>query len=126
MEQHKEKALENVAGLFDNAWKIGTVIIIVLGAFASCVLAWNQIFDNETTVKEVNKSRKKDRESVYIHIEKEFNIRDQRSDKRYKRALNVATELKDIIKHQDAEIEELKEGQAYQKGRFEMYLEMHK
>jgi len=112
---NQEKALEKVASIFDSGWKIAAVFVMLGGALASCVLAWNQIFVNQQS--DVN---------IIEYVDKELALRDRRGNNRYDRALQMGHELQqEIEKQAEHDLEQAKE-HAYLQGQFDMYVEMNK
>jgi hypothetical protein len=93
----------NKLGNLFNSW--GKILIGVGLAVISCANAYYEIYEN----KEDTANEKRER----IANEK---IIEDRADKRYARAMETATELKDFIKFQQSEIIELREKQAYIEG----------
>lgn len=93
----------NKLGNLFNSW---IRIAIILGSgIISCAYAYYQIYENNEDIQNETRSR--------IANEK---IIEDRADKRYARAMETATELKDFIKYQQQEIIKLKEEVAYIKG----------
>ena len=93
----------NKLGNLFNSWI--RIAIIFGGAIISCGLAYYEIYENKDDIQIERRER--------IANEK---INEDRSDKRYARAMETATELKSFIKYQQEEIIKLKEEQAYIKG----------
>lgn len=93
----------NKWGNLFNSWtKIIGAIILCISSYA---VAQYEIFENKEDIQNEKRER--------IANEK---IAEDRAEKRYSRAMETATELKDFIKYQQEEIIELKEEVAYMKG----------
>lgn len=93
----------NKLGSFLNSWtKIISVIII---SVSSCACAYYKIFDNERDIALERLDR--------IKMEQ---VIEERSDKRYARAMETAKELKDYIKYQEGRLLEMEKKQAFTEG----------
>jgi len=100
---------------FDTASKIGsllnswTKIIVTLGgAVISCALAYYKIYENEANILREASQRAA-----------EIKLLEERGDKRYNRAMNIAEELKSMgLKEQDR-VRELEIEVAKLKGKYE-------
>jgi len=93
----------NKLGNLFNSWI--RVVIIIGGAIVSCAYAYYQIYENKDDIE----IEKRDR----IANEK---IMEERADKRYARAMETASELKEFIKYQQEELVKAKEDISYMKG----------
>lgn len=93
----------NKIGTLFNSW--GKIVSWVIGAIISCVWAYYEIYENKDDIALERKERTE-----------QFKLSEERSEKRYTRAMETATELKYFIKYQQEEIIELKEEIAYMKG----------
>ena len=93
----------NKLGAFLNSWTkiIGLIIICV----SSCALAYYRIFENEKEIILERADRIKQEQVI-----------EERSDKRYARAMETAKELKEYIKYQEDRLLEMEKKQAYMEG----------
>jgi len=110
-----EETVKRVASFADSWWKILTII-------GAVILLIYEVSGMLITVKDIEV-----RQELYEqHVEKEFNIRDERSDKRYQRASEMYEELKKEGLKLEQELEEFKIKQSYENGRNDMYRELNK
>lgn len=93
----------NKIGTLFNSW--GKVVSWIMGAAISCVWAYYEIYENKDDIALERKER----------IAQEQLI-EERSDKRYARAMETAKELKDYIKYQESRLLEMEKKQAYMEG----------
>ena len=109
-----EETVKKVATWADSWWKILTVIGAVILLIYEASEMWIRVKDIES------------RQNLFEQkMEKELQIRDDRSDKRYNRATEMYEELKAIGMSLEQELEDFKLKQAYQNGKNDMYREMN-
>lgn len=101
LDQNLDQA--NKLGSLFNSW--GKVVSWVVGAILSCTWAYYQIYENKDDISLERKERVAQEQLI-----------EERSDKRYIRAMETAKELKEFIKYQQEEIIKLKEKDAYMQG----------
>lgn len=75
-------SVKSAANFADSWWKIIVLAMSLVTGVSSCVLAWVQIETNAIDI-----------EQFHIDYDKEMVMRDERSDKRYQRALKIAEKL---------------------------------
>lgn len=93
----------NRLGSLLNSWT--KIIVVYGGAVISCTLTYYKIFENEKDIALEKKER----------IANEI-VSEDRSDKRYARAMETAKDLKDFIKYQEDRLLELEKSQSYMEG----------
>lgn len=109
-----EGKINKIASWADSWWKI----ITILGAIILLIYNLSVI---HLTIQENSENIN----SNHIEIIKEFNIRDSRSDKRYDRAMNSVSELKEYQEHIEEELEKHLIDDAYERGLNDMYKKLH-
>jgi len=96
----------NKLGDLLNSW---TKIIVTLGiAVSSCAYAYWMIFENEKNIEIERENRKK-----------EIILLEERSDKRYSRAMEIATKLENWGMKLEERIRVLERENSYMKGKLE-------
>lgn len=101
----------NTLGSAINNWmKIGAIILAIIGG---AYLTYYQIQSN--TAKNIEQDNMG--LALEAMIKREIKLWGERSDKRYKRATEVEHRLEDDIKALEAELEQVRIDQAFQKGR---------
>ncbi len=95
------KALENIGKASNSIWSLLTLVGGVVLVVANCVFAWVQIESNTLDIKQDK-----------IDTAKENQVRDDRSDKRYKRATEMAEEIHRLLIEHDKRLKGLEINQA--------------
>lgn len=93
----------NKIGNLFNSW--GKIVFTFLLIVISCATAYYKIFENERDIAQEKKER----------IEA-LELSEERSDKRYVRAMEMAKELKDLGMKLEERVRELEKQNAYIKG----------
>ena len=93
----------NRIGTLFNSW--GKIASWVVGAVLSCAWAYYQIYENRDDIIIERKERMAQEQLI-----------EERSDKRYGRAMETAKELKDYIKYQEARLLEMEKKHAFMEG----------
>jgi len=104
-------AKANTLGSAINNWfKIGAIILFIIGG---AYLTYYQIQSNTAA----NARQDTEVKDILEMMQREFEIWGDRSDKRYKRAMEEATELRDNQKALWKEVTQLKIDLSFMKGR---------
>lgn len=109
-----EQAIKKVSSIIESSWKMLSIVGAIVVLVYEISVVWIKI---DSTDKELQQLKEE--------IKKEFDIRDDRSDKRYQRAVEMYEELKrEGIKLED-ELEKHLIEDAYERGKNDMYRELH-
>lgn len=103
-----EETIRKTANLFDSWWKILSVIGALVFGIYQLSLVWVTISDTKLEVKDLKEA-----------IVKDNLFRDDRSDKRYDRAIKMYEELKEHGMKLEIELEKHLIEDAYQRGKID-------
>ena len=103
-----EETIKRISTFADSWWKILSLLGAIVLIIYEISMVWLKISQTEAELKTLKEE-----------IKKEFQIRDERSDKRYDRATIMYEELKNDQLNLESELEEHLIDAAYQKGKNE-------
>ena len=107
--------MEKISSFIDQWWKLIMVLSAIVGLIYEISVLHLTIQENEAKIELLEQ---------YIHDE--FELRDQRSDKRYNRAMEMGFELKEDVEEIEDELEQHIFDFSEERGKNEMYRKLHK
>jgi hypothetical protein len=119
-----EKTVEKVGNWASNISSIGKVLIALFIFIFAVGTAWYQIETNKSdnvrqdeNIKSIIGNQQEQFDRMMESVGREFKVQSSRSDKRYKRAMEEAKELRDIDKKHEKQLLDLLERVSFIEGR---------
>lgn len=108
-------AVKKISSFIESSWKLLSIVGAIVVIIYEISVVWIKI---DSTEKELN--------SFKEEMKKELELRDDRSDKRYQRAIEMYEELKKHGIALEQELEQHRIEDAKEEGKNEMFRELHK